>query len=96
METLIQQTHAASAQVTAAYGAAVLTEGLSPLTGHQFVSQMSHVTMHLADALGHSADGHRLLRRLGASLGYDVTAYGDTACPDDLVSPTAATQRDVA
>ncbi|WP_267378109.1 MULTISPECIES: hypothetical protein [unclassified Sphingomonas] len=95
MERLIRDSYAASARVNAAFAAASSAEGLPPLTGHQFISQMSRVTLHISDALGHSADGHRLLRRLGDSLGYDVHAFGDTNCPPQasdiaVVGPTLA------
>lgn len=81
MENIIHASHAASARVATAFAQATNAEGLSPLIGHQFVAQISRVGLHLSDALTHSADGHRVLRKLATQLGYDVTAYGDTNCP---------------
>lgn len=77
LEQLIRQTHDAGLRVSSAFSAAAAIEGLPPLAGRQFIAEMARTNLHIADALNHSGDGHRLLRRLATSMGIDPAAYGD-------------------
>ena len=98
METLIRATWAASGRVATAFAAAEQAEGFSPLVGHQFVAQISRTSLSISDALSHTAEGHRFLRRVATKLGYDTTAYGDAATePHEAFTGASAGQaREVA
>lgn len=76
-ERNLQAAFSTGGQLQSALTQAQIEAGLSPTAGHQVIASISSANQMISGALGSSAEGHRLIERLGKSLGYDIVQYGD-------------------
>lgn len=77
VETLQDQTFAATGKLMAALVDARIEQGLSPVVGKQVRSAITRIATHASEGLGSASDAHRLLEALARSRGIDVSMYGD-------------------
>lgn len=77
VETLQDQTFAATGKLMAALVEARIEQGLSPVVGKQVRSAVAQIATHASEGLGSTSTAHRLLEALAKSRGIDISMYGD-------------------